>query len=298
MGVTVVEPAITVWYPARRAGVPMRYRDYVALALRDAGRGPDGAPRTLEGYVAFLRGNGIPAEAIDAWLEAPMAGSRDAKPKRGRFPVVLIAPGNGGAAHDEAALGEFLAGHGYVVAVVSSPGWRGREMQGDADILPVAREQAAQLSSALDPIRALPYADVARWAVVGYSFGARSALLLAGERPRMRALVSLAGGIGSAEGKGWLPGDALDRAAVAVPILHVYDAADPSLPPDFALLESLRNAPQTRTRVPGLGHFDLITYGLASARLPALGGADAPARMARIDKVFEATRAFLAAHVR
>ena len=272
MGVTVIDPAVIVWYPARRAGAPMRYRDYVALALPDAGPGPDGKPGTLDGYAAFLRGNGVPAAGIEAWLAAPMAASRDARPARGRFPVVLIAPGNGGAVHDEAALGEFLASHGYVAAVTPSPGWRGREMQSDADILPVAREQAAQLAAALDRVRRLPYAVPARWAVVGYSFGARSALVLAGLRPGMRALVSLAGGIGSAQGKGWLPADAFDRAAMTTPILHVYDDADASVPPDFALLDSLTSARRTLTKVPGLGHFDLITYGLASARLPATAG--------------------------
>jgi hypothetical protein len=47
VGVTTMEPAVTVWYPARKAGAPMRYRDYVELALRDAGPGPDGKPRTI-----------------------------------------------------------------------------------------------------------------------------------------------------------------------------------------------------------------------------------------------------------
>jgi dienelactone hydrolase len=296
VGMEVAGPA-TVWYPAARAGAPLRYGDYVDMALRDA-PGPDGTPRTRAGYVAFLQGNGVPQAGIEAWLGAPMSAARGARPAKGRFPIVLIAPGNGGAVQDEAVLGEYRAAHGYVAAVVSSPGWRGREMKSEADVLPVAREQAIALVEALDRVSALRYADRARWGVVGYSFGARAALLVAGRRPGMRALVSLAGGIGSAEAKDWLPAEALDRAAIAVPILHIYDDADPSLPPDFTLLQSLPKAMVTLSKVAGLGHFDLITFGLASARVPGLAGPDADAQASRIERVLEATVAFLDQHLR
>jgi dienelactone hydrolase len=226
-----------------------------------------------------------------------MAGVRDAPPEAGRFPIVLIAPGNGGAVHDEAALGEFLASHGWVAAVTSSPGWQGRAMESEADVFPVADEQARQLAAALDDVGRLPQADPARWATVGYSFGARAALLLAGRRPGMRALVSLAGGIGSAQARDWLPAGALDRTAVSTPILHVYDDADPEVPPDFTLLESLRNARHTLRKVPGLGHLDLITYGVAAARLPVLQAKDATLLGARIAGVFESARGFLDANL-
>jgi dienelactone hydrolase len=294
VGVRLMEPATVVWYPAQRQGrhTSTTYRDYVELALRDAAPGPGGKARTTDDYAGFLRSKGLPAAGIETWLRAPMAAARDAAPERGRFPVVVIAAGFGGAVHDEAVLGEFLASHGYVVAVESAPGWRGRVMRSDADVLPVAREQAGQLAALLDRVRAQAGAEASRAAVVGFSFGARAALLLAAQRPEVRALVSLAGGIGSAEGKGWLPPDALDRSRFATPILHVYDDGDPAIPPDFTLLDSLKGARRLRSRVAGLGHFDLITLGLARARLPELGTVD-PAQAARIEHVLQAVRAFL-----
>jgi len=294
VGVRVIEPGTVVWYPAERRvpGPLMTYRDYVVLALRDAAPEASGAARTVDDYVAFLRSKDVPAAGLAAWLASPMAAVRDTAPASGRFPVVVIAPGFGGAVHDEAVLGEFLASHGYLVAVESSPGWQGRTMGSDADVLPVAREQAGRLGATLDRVRALPGADASRAAVVGYSFGARAGLLLAAQRREVRALVSLAGGIGSSEAKGWLPAEALDRARFATPILHVYDDADTAIPPDFTLLDSLPRARRVRTRVPGLGHFDLITFGLARARLPDLGAAD-PGQDARIEHVLDLVRAFL-----
>jgi dienelactone hydrolase len=293
VGIRVIEPVTVVWYPARPAPqAPATYRDYVLLALRDAGPGEEGKAPTVAGYTAFLRSKEIPAAGVEAWLDAPMAAIRDAPPAPGLFPVVVVAPGFSGAVHDEAVIGEFLASHGYIAAVESSPGWRGRRMRSDADVLPVAREQALQLSALLDRARALPGADASRCAVVGYSFGARAALLLAGQRPEIRALVSLAGGIGSSEGKGWLTPDALDRTAFTTPILHVYDEGDRAIPADFTLLDSLTRARRRRARVPGLGHHDLITFGLARARLPELG-APAPEQTARIERVLEIVRGFL-----
>jgi predicted dienelactone hydrolase len=172
VGIRLIEPATVVWYPARPAAqAPATYRHYVLLALRDAGPGQDGKAPTIAGYTAFLRSKEIPAAGIEAWLDARMAAVVDAPPVPGRFPVVVVAPGFSGAVHDEAVIGEFLASHGYIAAVESAPGWRGRRMRSDADVLPVAREQALQLSALLDRARALPGADASRCAVGSYCSG-------------------------------------------------------------------------------------------------------------------------------
>jgi dienelactone hydrolase len=291
---------VSVWYPAASgAGAPLTYHDYVLVAAREKTLVPlsaDGERQALDGYRAFLTRNGVPAAGIEEWLRSSMIARPEVAPAPGRFPIVLIAQGTGGAVPDQAALAESLATHGYVVATTPSPLRLGARMESEADVPAMAAEQARDLEVALSVVAPRAMADSTRTAVIGYSFGARPALLLAGRHPAWRALVSLDGGIGSAEAKGWLGPRALDRAALRTPILHVYEEEDESAHPDFDLLASLVHSPRTLARVEGLRHLDFITFGLAAATLPSLGRADA-ARVAALRAVFALTRGYLDAHV-
>lgn len=277
---------IGLWYPAASGGEPMRYRDYVAL---------DG---DVEEYRKFLRGNGVMTEAgIDAWLDAPLLAGRGARARAGRFPVVLIAGGMGGALADQAVLAEHLAGRGYVVATTPSPLRLGVRMEGDDDVLPMAQAQQRDLEIALAAARRQPNADAKKLALVGYSFGARPQLLMAARHPEAQALVSLDGGIGARAAKGWVEGAALDRGAVRLPLLHVWQDDDDAVTPDFALIESLEWAPRTLVRVLGLRHLDLPAWGVARARIAALAAPDAEALGARVRACYTLTSAFLDAHL-
>jgi predicted dienelactone hydrolase len=291
---------VSVWYPAAAASGPaLTYRDYVLVAAREKTLAPldaESEKQALEGYRAFLGRNGVPAAGIDDWLASPMLARAEAPSASGRFPIVLLAQGTGGAVQDQAAVGESLASHGYVVATTPSPIRLGAKMESEADVPAMAEEQARDLEVALAVVAPRGVADPTRTAVIGYSFGARPALLLAGRHPDWRALVSLDGGIGSADAKGWLAPRALDCGALRTPILHVYEEDDESMRPDFDLLASLVHAPRTLARVDGLRHLDFITFGLASATLPSLGGADA-ARAASLRAVVHLTRGFLDAHL-
>jgi dienelactone hydrolase len=226
-----------------------------------------------------------------------MNASRGPAPLEGAHPVVLIGQGMGGAVQDQAALAEYLASHGYVVATTPSPVRLGGRMESESDVLPLARDQARDLEIALDRVRERLRTDPGRIGLVGYSFGARPALLLAARLPA-RALVSLDGGIGLREGKGWLPRGALDRTRVRLPLLHVYEDADESVTPDFALLATLAAAPRTLAKIEGMRHLEFITYGVAAGALPALGASDRERLAARTAAAFLLARVFLDAHVK
>jgi dienelactone hydrolase len=291
---------VAVWYPAQASTAPaLRYRDYVLVAARERLFDPltaGAAEKALAAYREFLAGNGVPAAGIGEWLDAEMLAREDAPAASGRFPLLLVGAGMGGALQDQATLAESLAGHGYVVATTPSPVRLGVRMESEADVPAMAAEQARDLEVALEILTPRSMVDASKEGVIGYSFGARPALLLAGRHPSLRALVSLDGGIGSAAAKAWLGPRDLDRASLRTPILHVYEEEDPDARPDFALLASLAAAPRTLARAEGLRHLDFVTFGLASATLPSLGTADAR-RAAALRAVFAVTRAFVDAHV-
>jgi dienelactone hydrolase len=309
---------ISLWYPAAAASQPaLTYRDLVLVAAAEStllDPTPAQAETALGRYRGFLSRNGVPEAGIAAWLAAPLLARRDAPPAAGRFPLVLLGQGNGGAVQDQAVLGEVLASHGFVVATTPSPLRLGAPMESEADVLPVAEENAKDLAAALSVLRGERFVDAHRIGIVGYSFGARSALLLAARTAGVKALVSLDGGIGMAEAAGWLqpspqaPGlegnyvldpKAIDRNRFRVPLLHVYEETDEAMKPDFTLLDSLRRSAQLRLRVQGMHHLDLITFGLAQAALPELGRSPEEARAlsAIHQAVFPYALRFLQAHV-
>ncbi len=289
---------ISLWYPAEASGSPsMTYGDYVALAASERTlESPTSTQmeETLAAYRRFLAGTGAPEPAIALWLTASMAANRDAKPAPGAFPLVLIAQGNGGGAPDHALLAEYLTSHGFLVATSPSQARLGDTMTSEADILRSAEAQARDLAFVLRRLGSEPAAKRGPVGLVGYSFGGRSALLLAGREPRVAALVSLDSGIATKTGRGWLPRRALESLALRAPILHVFEETDDFMAPDLTLLARLRRSDRHLLRVSDFSHFEFITYGMASAVVPELNPEAEHRRLAtKVETVFAYVLAFL-----
>lgn len=282
-----------IWYPARGDVTRhLTYRDYV---LADAGA------EDLDGLVAFLASQGAPAAAVRDWLEEPMLATPAAAPAGGRHPVVLMAQGNGQTLHDQAPLSEYLASQGYVVATAPSPMRRTGPLTDESQVGARAAEQAADLGLLLAAVVRRPDAAQGRFGVVGHSFGARAALLLAMYDSAVAALVSLDGGIGTAAGRASLeaaPG--FRTTAVRAPILHLYQELDDLMAPDFGLLRSLDRADRWLVSVPAMHHHQFTSLGAAAADHPRLRGATKATAesAASYAAVARATRDFLAAYLR
>jgi dienelactone hydrolase len=271
---------VDAWYPARLQGARMRFVDLLADSART---------------VAFLSGAKVPEPEIAQLLSASLNASMNASPDTVPHPLVLLGQGNGGAADELALLAENLASHGYVVASTPSPTLRA-SLEREDQMGEFAEMQANDLAAAVIAVaKALP-ADTTVVGVVGYSFGARGALLLAMRSLRMRALVSLDGGIGTATGVASLRGAPSFRSNVVLPpILHFYERADSFMAPDFTLLRGLHPRSLTLRQVRHVHHAHFTTYGMATARLPGLAAAmhadSATADSVRV--VLEETRKFL-----
>jgi dienelactone hydrolase len=294
---------VGVWYPAREApGARLTYRDYVLLTPMPRAGGPatDSAHRELDGLVALLVTRGAADTIVRKWLGAPMLAARNAPPAGGRFPLVLIAQGNAQTVHDQAPLAEYLASFGYVVATTPSP-MRVTPLTDEHEMGPRAGEQALDLAFALEVLAARLDVLDRRIGLVGHSFGARAALLLAMLEPRVSAVVSLDGGIGTATGRSSLEAlPSYRTASMRAPILHFYEELDPFMAPDFGLMRTLTGTDRWLVSVPALHHHHFTSLGAVSIEHPSLRSAIAAtaATPRAYGSVARATREFLDAFVK
>lgn len=279
------ELTVSVWYPAARGGSRMTFGDYLG-------------PRR-GAFEEFLAGARLSAESVEAYLHAGMSAVRDASPRGGRFPVVLIAQGNQHDAADQAVLAEYLASHGWIVATTPSPMIR-TPMKDLSETGRFAELQADQLRLAIEAIGRRLRIDRTRIAVIGHSFGARAALLLAMKEPRVRALVSLDGGIGTATAVEHIAGAPSFLPGHVPPLLHFYETEDAFMKPDFTFLKSVGAEALHTERIAGLHHVHFSTTGFAAAALKEVGRlTQAPDdTAASLAYIALRTRRFLEIHLR
>lgn len=126
---------------------------------------------------------------------------------------------------------------------------------------------------------------ILRFGLIGHSFGARSAFLLALRDARVKGLVSLDGGIANKFGKEWIHNvTGFNPANFKVPILHFYQDVESFVVPDFQLIESLKGVPRTLIRIPGMRHMHFSPIGPVSAFISGFS----PTADQRLEKQWEA----------
>jgi dienelactone hydrolase len=295
---------IAIWYPAlRNSKRRLTYGDYRALASAETPLSP-GASDSANGETSFMApfvSKGVPVATVRAWLDADMVATRDAEASRERSPVVVIAQGNGESAHDQAALAEYLASHGYVVATCPSQTRISGGLANADDIGASAEEEADDLAFVVSRMALRSDTDIRRVALVGHSFGARGALLLAMRlRAGIGALVSLDGGIGTATGlSSFRAARSFAPDSMHAPVLHIYETLDSFMKPDWTLLESLRNAPVWIGHADAMHHHHFTSLGGLGAGFETLSAATGgtAATTHSFVEVASAVREFLDAHV-
>lgn len=247
---------VDVWYPSADTGRRMVFRDYLGAAT--------------DGLVDFLKNTGIGTPPVDCFVNSPLRAIANGQPLNGSFPLVLLAHGNQQDAADQAILAEFLASHGFVVASTPSPMLRS-PMERQSQLAEFAEMQAADLRAAVTTVATAVRADTLRLYLVSHSFGARSALLIAMQDPRVAAIVSLDGGIGTATGITELRAAPSFRADARVPaVLHVYEELDAVMKPDFTFLRGLRADTVVLEQAAAMRHVHFTTYGFAAAVFPEI----------------------------
>lgn len=205
--------------------------------------GDDGAP---------MRFRDLSSDPLaQSYLDAPMLARKGASPVRTRFPLIFIVQGNGQSAGDQAVLAEILASHGFEVATIPSVVVKSSEEM-----------RARTTEQARDVERALAFLKNDDVVLLGHSFGARAALLVAQQR-KVKGLISLDGGIGTAMDVDWMRSN--QRLP---PILHLYQTTDERVKSDLAFLKSLKTASLVSKPLAGMKHHHFSTYGFAAAADP------------------------------
>jgi dienelactone hydrolase len=290
---------VSFWYPAGGSGRPITLKDYVLLAATETSRAPAtpaAEQEALARYRAYMGRAKLTHSQVDAILGTKMRALRDAAAGPGTFPLVMIAQGNGESAYDQAFLAEMLAGRGYAVGTTPSQARISTPMKSQAEIPAQALDQAADIRVAAEALRRESSVRPGNLGLVGYSFGARSALLYEIQHRDVAALASLDGGIGSKIGRGML-----ERAAgfnpkrVEAPLLHFYEEEDRYVPVDLDLIRSFDRSDRWLVKVQGMRHVHFSTTGILVRTNPPLAAITSASEKTAgaWDAVAAATIAFL-----
>jgi dienelactone hydrolase len=297
---------IAWWYPAQPSAAPrLAYRDYLDAVAPGPSSGD--FARRLAAYnhevacaeVAGKSSDDLTSDELDTCqqlLSIRTYAVRDAKPAGGRFPVVFYHAGLGGSYEDNAVLCEYLASHGYVV--LSSA-----YQNADSTILNISWDLDTTFGDRSFLLRfaaTLPFADTARLAAVGHSFGAQASLAWHAEpNSPLDATVVLDTTVeyGTLDWPGFAPLKLMltDGRHGSAPVLLF---ATRSLNPRFDTFDSyLKFAPRYEATLEHMEHNDYISHGAVGKTL-RLGTAKAAEVRRNYDLVCLHVRRFLDAYVK
>jgi hypothetical protein len=291
---------IWVWYPAARAAQPMRFGRYLALADGDIW------PTTVaSGLREKLKFSGQPLArsvgqgAFASLLQRPVLAVENAKPSTGQFPLIVIGQGIWFESPIAfAALAEYLAGRGFVVATIPLVGTASPIVKVDRQDL---ETEVRDLEFVIARARRLPFVSQDKLGIVGFDLGGMAGLILTMRNRDVDAFVSLGSGILFDHPSG-LPKSAADYdpLALRVPWLHITPRFLATQPTD-SKVESLFNAAVYSERyllVPdAMAHGDFTSYALVEGRtaVPVYWAAATPGDAARHKAVSRYVFNFLAA---
>lgn len=279
------EGVVHAWYPASAGGPALRVRDYLG--------------EEAEPWASFLAQAGVSTNTTDSLLASELFAAPSPPPLDGASPLVLVAQGNGQDVIDQVVLCEYLASQGFVVATTPSP-MRHSPLEREDQVGTFAERQASELEHAIVAVARLLPVEVEQIGVVGHSFGARAALLLAMRDPRVRAIVSLDGGIGTATAvQPFRQAPSFRPDAPLPPLLHFFEELDPFMAPEFGLLRGLNTAELILEPTEAMHHVHFTTYGFAAALFPDLAAATSATSATRgaVVAVGERTAMFLRRHL-
>jgi len=192
---------ILVWYPAKKIKNPkyMQYKNYIysRATLLDFNT-PESSKKqlALKESKEMVFNKNIPGKREESIykriLEKKVFAIRDAEPKPLSCPLIIVAPGSHTVSYVNAALCEYLASYGYIVASNPSLGHFTKSMTMDFIGL---EAQTRDLEFVISKMRTYPNVDYSKIAIVGYSWSGLANVICAMRNTNINAIVSLDGSI-------------------------------------------------------------------------------------------------------
>ncbi len=273
---------INVWYPAEHgSGDPISYAHYVHLIGRQTNFEETEGQKIFaeETFIEKTQGLGnvtvgvlgstkedFTSANLDQLLGLEVYGRLGATPANGKFPVVIYP--NGGSPAFQSITCEYLASHGYVVAAFASKGRFSSEMEISATGLEVAVDD---FEFVLGKVSEQPNVDMGNVAVLANAISSSVGAAAISRNDRLKALISLEGGLPSAFEQGLLNESVFYLPEnITLPILIIY-SSHPSIDPKYTF--QLKYADRYYAQFANMSEFVMLNYGMFDAFVPnILGG--------------------------
>lgn len=191
---------IDLWYPATTPGPdpPIRYGEYLSLLEQRSNRFQNDTVftnLTAETVQYLCAGLDIPDTTLLTRLKT--SSYRNTQPENRSFPLIIYLCSYNGISYENINLFEYLVGHGYTIACITSVGrYPGNMTTDPADLLEQVQDAVFTLRY-LANRRGITNAgigliDTANIGLIGYSWGGLAAITLA-MKINAKAIVSLDG---------------------------------------------------------------------------------------------------------
>jgi tetratricopeptide (TPR) repeat protein len=276
---------ISVWYPAKKSATGRRlsFSGYLYAGALDAQlTGPSAerkknAERDLRDF--YERPFNFPYGKMpdDGWkklLETETLALADAEAEPGSYPLIVGVGGPLG----NGITNEYLASHGYIVAIVSSfsdapPGALGME------------SYTRDLEFAIGQMRTFPNIDRNRLGVYGFSFAGMPALLLGMRNSDVDAVAAIESAIfiDRYATNSLKPSASYNLTRLRVPFFHMFRRSESEKDEKLDDYRNLRYSQRYRYLLnhESLVHQDFSTHGIGMTNVIKLRGKDeVPARRA------------------
>ena len=291
---------IYLWYPARNsdAAQPMRFGHYAALADEDIW--PAEIARNLRQELKYSRrvlARSLGPERFNAQLQEPVLALENAEALEGPYPLIVIGQG----LYYEfpvafAALGEYLASRGFVVATCPLVGTNSPFVRMDIqDLETFVRDLEFVIAQA----RRFSFDSQDKLGVFGFDMGGMAGLILAMRNADVDAFVSVSSGIlneNPSEHPSYIPAAApdYDPLTLHAPWLHSVPATWWTRGSDSlagSLFDIAIHSERYLLLTEGMGHVDYTSYALIEDR-SAMSGYWATARP-EADELYKAVSRYI-----